>query len=127
MRFALHAIGCVVVLPYVGLAAFMLLVQRAAGTRGLLSILDLLLTVALALMNWVGLLVVVLWLAVFIAGLVPSTHAVGATCLLLLAIASLATIVVIQPTPLEWGQVLFMAPCVLVAIASGWSLSRLGS
>lgn len=127
MNFVLHALGCVVILPYVGLAAFMLIVQRAAGTTGLLSLLDLMLTAFLALINWVGLLVVVGWLAILIIGLMPSTQRIGAACLLALAVASLATIVVIQPTPLEWGQVLFLAPCVLVALASGWSLWRSGA
>jgi hypothetical protein len=122
MKSALHALGCVIVLPYVGLAAFMLFVQRAAGTKDMPSLFNLMLSVALALIDWAGLLVLAVWIAVLVLGLVPSTQRIGAVCLLALAIASLAAIVAIQPTPLDLGQVLFLAPCVLVAMASGWPL-----
>lgn len=39
----------------------------------------------------------------------------------------LAIITIVQPTPLDAGQVLFLAPCALIAVASAWSASRIGA
>lgn len=126
MTIALHLVGCFMLLPYLGLSAFMLFVQRAAESKNLLSVFDLMLNAALAFINWGGLLLLLAWLTLLLLGLFPATQRVGAALLLGLALACLAIIAIVQPTPLDAGQLLFLAPCALVAVAAAWSVCRTG-
>lgn len=124
MRAVLHVAGCVAVLPYLVLAGFFLFVDRAAATKGLAELVELVFAVGLAVLEGEGLLVVALWGLVVALGVLPATQRVASAVLGLAAMSSLVVILTIHAGPLDSGQVLFLAPCGLIALLATWSMSR---
>lgn len=124
MSVFLHVLGCLVLLPYLGLAMFFLFIRQAAHARGLAALFDLLLSAFVNLFGPSGLLSFALWLGLVALGFAASTRRLAALCLACVAGASLALILILQHGPFDAAQLLFLAPCALVAIASVWSWRR---
>lgn len=122
-----HILASVLVLPYVALAAMFLLIGEAARTKGPFELLDVAALHALWILQWGIFAVPAAWLVLASAGCFPPTRRPGAAVLALLALGSFATIVTLQQTPLDAGQWLFLAPCVVVAAASAWLFRRAGA
>jgi len=68
-----------------------------------------------------------LWLLLAVAGFLTPFKRAGALALCLLAIGSLLVLIVLQPSRMEPGQLLFLAPCLLVAATSAWLFVRAGT
>lgn len=124
MHALLHAIGAVLVLPYVGLASLFLLIGEAARSRGLFELIDALVFHADWFVRWGLYAFALLWVALLTLGCVPRLHRLGALCLALLAIGSLVVILALHSTPVGLGEVTFLVPCIVVAGASGGYLAR---
>ena len=122
----LQTIGAVLVLPYVALAGFFLLVGEAARAKGLFALLDIVLHHASWIVRWGIYAFALLWLGLVVMGFLAQFQRISALCLCLLAIGSLLVIVVLPSSDMEFGQLLFLAPCVAVAATSGWLFMRAG-
>ena len=97
---------------------------RAAARTGLPELFEFVLAVGLAVLDGEGLLAVALWGLVVALGVLPATQRLASAALGLAAIASLLVILTIHAGPLDPGQVLFLAPCGLIALLATWSVSR---
>lgn len=124
MRAVLHVAGCLAVLPYLALAGFFLFVDRAAATKGLPELFEFVLAVALAVLDGEGFLAVALWGLVVALGVLPATQRYASGALGFAAIATLLIILTIHAGPLEPGQILFLAPCGMIALLAAWLMSR---
>lgn len=115
------------VLPYAALAGFFLLIGGAARAKGLFALLEVVLHHANWLLLWGVYGFALLWLALVVMGLLAPFQRAAALLLCLLASGSLLIIIALPSTPLEPGQVLFLAPCVVLAVASAWLFVRAGA
>ena len=111
----LHFTASVLVLPYVALAGFFLLVGEAARAKGLIALLDVALFQASWIFRWGIYSIPLLWLVLVLAGFVTRFRRMGALIVCLLATGSLLILVVLQTSPMEPGQLLFLIPCLAVA------------
>ena len=120
MRGALHVLATIVVLPYLVLASGFLILGHAISTGSLLSFFGTLLAHAAWIIPWgvIGFVCAIVLVAVL--GTIPRFRLVGAVCLCLLAAVSLAVIIFMAPTRVGWSELLFLLPCMLVLIFSGW-------
>ncbi|MBK6591798.1 MAG: hypothetical protein IPG23_03145 [Burkholderiales bacterium] len=116
----------VLVLPYAALAGLFLLIGQAAKAKGLLALLDAALHHASWIVQWGIYVIPLLWLLLAIAGFFAPFKRAGALALCMLAIGSLLVLIVLQPSRMEPGQLLFLAPCFLVAATSAWLFVRAG-
>ncbi len=125
MKALLHAVGAVVVLPYVALALFFLFIGEVAKAKGLLALLD----IALFHANWFALwglyAIAILWVCLVASGFVPSFQRTSSLCLCLIAAASLLVVVSLSAIH-SIGEVIFLLPCVAVAAISAWLFIRVG-
>jgi hypothetical protein len=120
MRVAIYLLLTLALLPYLLLAAAFLLLGHAISGGTLGSLLTALLTIALWLLSW-GLLASATALgAVLALAASDRWRWVGCAALCLAAAGSLATIVVMPDAAPDAGQLLFLAPCLLIAIGSTW-------
>ena len=124
MHAVLHILGAVLVLPYAGLAALFLLIDEVARAKGLLAMLDVLLDQFVWIVPWGALSAAVLWLALVVGGCIARLRQLAALCLGLLALGSLGVITRLQSSPLEAGQITFLAPCAAVCAMSAWLVTR---
>ncbi|MCT0224866.1 hypothetical protein [Synechococcus sp. CS-1328] len=126
MKALLHVIGSVVVVPYVALALFFLAVGEAARTKGLFALFD----IAWRNLDWFvgwGLYAVpVLWICLVATGFVPELQRASSLCLCLLAVTSFLVVVILPATKAGVGELIFLLPCVAVAVTSAWLFIRLG-
>lgn len=127
MHTFLHVVASALVTPYVALAGMFLLVGEAARTKGPFELLDVAAQHALWILQWGIYVAPVLWLLLAASGAFASTRRGGALVLALLALGSFAIIVRLQQTPLDAGQWLFLAPCLIVAATSAWLFRRAGA
>lgn len=127
MHAFLHLVASALVMPYVALAGMFLLVGEAARTKGLFELLDVAAQHALWILQWGIYVAPVLWLMLAASGAFTSTRRGGALVLALLALGSLAIIVALPQTPMDAGQWLFLAPCVIVLATSVWLYRRAGA
>ncbi|MCA9192444.1 MAG: hypothetical protein KDB03_11805 [Planctomycetales bacterium] len=120
MHTLFHTICAIVIVPYVALATFFVFITQASQSKGLKELID----VVWNNTDWfVGLGIYatpVLWVCLVAMGFVPSFQKAGSLCLCLLAILCLLIIVTLQSTRLDLGQAIFLLPCGIVAIVSGW-------
>lgn len=124
MHAVLHILGAVLVLPYAGLAALFLMIDEAARAKGLLAVLGVLLDQFVWIVPWGALSAALLWLALVIGGCIARLRRLAALCLGLLALGSLGVITVLQSSPLEAGQITFLAPCAAVCAMSVWLMAH---
>jgi len=114
----LHAVGTLLLVPYFILAAFFVLVGRAAASGSWWDLIDMLANTALWTMR-IGIpLVVVLFLVLAGAGFFSAWARVAN---LVLTGLSALILVILLFWPQEWpsaGQWLFLAPCVLILAGS---------
>ena len=120
MRVALYLILIVVLTPYALLAGGFILLDHVIADGTLGSMLKALLRVLVWLIDG-GLLVVAgLLLGLLIPAVSDRWRWIGFACLCLIAMASTTVIACLSSTPLEAGQWLFLAPCLLAATSSAW-------
>jgi hypothetical protein len=120
MRIALYLVMTVVLIPYALLAAGFVLLDHALADGTLGSLVRFLLRVALWLIEGGLLVVAAALLALLILAANDRWRWIGFGCLCLAALASLAAIVFLSAAPIEPGQWLFLAPCLLAAVCSAW-------
>jgi hypothetical protein len=120
MRVASYLVLIVILIPYALLAAGFALLGHviADGTPG--SLIKALLRVAVWLIDGGLLAVAAALLGLLIPAVSDRWRWIGFACLCLIALASLSAIVVLSAAPLEAGQWLFLAPCLLMAGISAW-------
>jgi hypothetical protein len=111
----LYFAGCLALLPYLALAGFFLLVRRVAAAESLPSLIERVLAFALAVLDGEGLFAVALWGLLIVLGFVPSAHRLACAVLGVVSLASLAVVVTLHSGPLEAGQIVFLAPCLVIA------------
>ncbi len=114
------------VLPYALLAALFLLIGEAARTHGLIELVDVALAHATWILQWGIYAFIVLYFVLFLMAFVPRLRSLGALCLCVLAIGSLLVICTLQATAINFGQFLFLVPCLAAAIFGGWLFIRDG-
>ncbi|ROZ64123.1 hypothetical protein [Ramlibacter sp. WS9] len=103
-----------------------LLIGEAARSKGLFALADVVLHHATWILRWGIYGFALLWLCLVAMGFFAQFQRMSALCLCLLAIGSLVVIVVLQSSPFEAGQLFFLAPCIAVAVMSGWLFARAG-
>jgi hypothetical protein len=120
----LHAVGTIVLVPYLLLAGGFLLIGKVAASQGLWAALDAVLEEADWLVRWGIYALPVLIFALALAGFVPRLRGIGLLSLVLLSGGSLLAICLLHSTRVGLGELVFLAPCVLVFAASGLLLAR---
>src|SRR5262249_21944502 len=120
MRTAVYLLAMLILLPYLALAAGFLALGNAIAGGTLLAFFDALLTTAAWLIPWGLLGFAVAFAALLAAAASERYRRFGAACLCLVALASLAIIVVLASGPLDTGHALFLLPCVLACLGAGW-------
>lgn len=127
MHASVHIVASVLVLPWVSLAGMVLLVGEVARTKALSEVLDVAAQHALWILEWGIYVAPAPWLLLAAAGCFASTRRLGAAALTVLALGSLAIIAMLPQTPMDAGQWLFLAPCVIVAATSLRLFRRAGT
>lgn len=113
------------VLPYVALAGLFVLIGEAARVKGLVALLDAALHHASWIIQWGIYAIPLLWLLLAVAGFFAPFKRAGALALCMLALGSLL-VLILQTSRMEPGQLLFLAPCFVVAATSAWLFVRAG-
>ena len=124
MHALIHLLASILVVPYLALAGLFLLIGEVARTKNLFALLDVALEHALWILGWGIYLLPLLWLVLAASGAVPQFQKAAALVLGLLASSSFAAIVTLESSPIELGQVLFLAPCLGVVAGSIWLYVR---
>jgi len=120
MRVAIHLLATLILIPYFLLAGGFLLFGYAIAGGSLITLFDSMLSAAFWLLP-LGLLVgVAVFAALTLLGTNDRTRWLASACVCVLAASSLFVIVATPSGPLDSGQVLFLLPCALAAVASGW-------
>lgn len=122
MRHVLHILATLVVFPYAVLAVGFLFVGKVASSRGPLSLLQSLFDIFVLIVPWgaIGFLLAFLCVACLtffqVKGQVPASALAGISGL------SLVIVMFYRPSLPSIGEVLFMLPCFVVLVGSGWQL-----
>lgn len=124
MRGAMHALSTLILVPYFVLAAFFVLVGRAAASKGWWELFDLLANTMLWTLRLGVPLVVIGFLVLAGAGLFGGTQRVASIVLMSLAALVLFILLVWPGTLPDAGQILFLVPCALVFAGSLWQVLR---
>ena len=124
MNAFLHALGTLVVLPYMLLAAAFLLIGDIAETHGLFTLIDVIANHANWILRWGIYSLLVFLAALLIAGFIPSLQRIGAAGLFLIALGSLAVICTLHSTRIGLGELTFLLPCIAVLGVSAWLFVR---
>jgi hypothetical protein len=120
MRIALHLLCLLVILPYAVLATGFVLLGHAIASGSLLRFFESLLYNALWLLSWKGLAVVGTIVVVAALGFFVRSRWLGAACVALVAAASVIVVLTLGTDGLEFGHLLFLAPCVAAGVGAGW-------
>ena len=122
MRAGLHVLATLALLPYVLLATAFVLLEQAIGDGTLSALLATLLAQVLWLVPW-GLLGFLIGTALLAAlGLHPASRWVGGLVLCVLALAAIAVVTVKPTAPVEVEDLIFLLPCLLVAVYGAWTV-----
>ncbi|MCT0210435.1 MULTISPECIES: hypothetical protein [Synechococcales] len=124
MNRLLHAVGAIVVVPYVALALFFLSIGEVARARGLGGLLE----IAWNSLDWFAwgiYLAPTFWVCLVATGFVPSLQRASSLCLCLLAGASFLVVVTLSSNQLGIGEFIFLLPCIGVAATSAWVFARI--
>lgn len=127
MRALLHAIGAVVVLPYVALALLFVFIGEVARARGLFALIDFVWNHVDWFFGWGIYAALALWICLVATGFVPRLQRASSLCLCVLALTSFLVVVTLSSTRAEIGGFIFLLPCVAVAAASAWRFFRVGA
>jgi hypothetical protein len=116
----MYLLATCVLLPYVLLATAFILLGHVLSGGTLLSLFDALFRAALWLVPWGLLAFAAGVLALLALGLSDRLLWLGGLCLSLIACGCTATILLMNTTPIEPGQLLFMLPCMMIVIFGAW-------
>jgi hypothetical protein len=120
----LHVLGTLLVAPYVALAIILLAFGHATSRGSLWGFIDALANHVAWMIPWgilgfgVGIIVVAG------LGMARRTRAFAAALLCALAVASPVILVVVSGSRLDEDAIVFLAPCVAVAIFAGWRVRQ---
>jgi hypothetical protein len=126
MHALLHTICAIVVVPYVALALFFVFVSQAASSKGWLGLIETVWNNFFFYFTKGMFIAPVLWICLVVIGFVPILQRIGSLCICLLAVASLLVIIILPPTLIELGELIFLIPCIAVAATSAWLFFRAG-
>jgi hypothetical protein len=119
MRAVLHVLATIVVVPYFILATGFVLLGHSISSGSWLVFFDRLVMHAAWLVPW-GLIAIAGAIGlVAVIGATRRFRRIGAVCLLVVAGASLAVIVIGDTSTLGSGQLLFLLPCICVFLFAG--------
>ena len=120
MRAVLHVLATIVLLPYLLLAVAFVMLEQVIGDGTLGALLKSLLVQLTWLVPWglLGFLMLVILLAAL--GLHPASRWLGGLVLCLVAVASIAVVIIKPAAPLDMDGLLFLSPCMLVAAYGAW-------
>lgn len=124
MHAFLHIIGTVVVVPYVALALLFVFIGQLARSKGLWALVD-------AFWNNLDWYVsggfhvaVAIWVCLVVTGCIPTLQRGSSLGLSILAAASFIVIVCLSSSRLGIGEIVFLFPCVAVAVTGAWLCFR---
>lgn len=120
----LHLLATLVLVPYVLLASAFALFSRAIARGTPLGFLDAILTYALWLIPWGALAFIAGTVALAVCGMIERTRRAAGAVLCVLAVASAVAIPTLASSPPDADTVLFLGPCVAVAIFGAWRASH---
>jgi hypothetical protein len=126
MRAALHVLATLVVVPYVILATGFLVLGHSIAGGSILSFFDRMLNHAVWLVPWGVIGLACIMTLVALAGAIQRFRRLGAICLAVLAGASLAVILFASTSPVDYSQLFFLLPCMLVLMFALWCAVRKG-
>jgi hypothetical protein len=124
MRGAMHALSTLMLVPYFVLAAFFVLVGRAAASKGWWELFDLLASTMLWTLRLGVPVVVIGFLVLAGAGFFAGAQRVAAIVLTTLAGLVLFILLIWPRTLPDAGQILFLVPCALVFAGGLWQVLR---
>jgi hypothetical protein len=120
VRGIVHLAATATLLPYVLLATAFLLLDHALAGGSLLALLATLLREALWLIPWGMLAFVSATIALAMLGLIARTRWLGGLLLCLLALASVAVLIVKSSSHVEIPELIVLVPCIAVGAYGGW-------
>ena len=120
MRVALYFLAALTVLPYALPAAGLVLLGQAISGDTQFAFFYLLLTAAVWLVPWRMLATALACIVLLVPGVSERWRRLGASCLCLVALASLVVIVYLAIPALDLPLLLFILPCTLVVVFGGW-------
>jgi hypothetical protein len=120
LRALVYLVALLTLLPYIALAtAFVLLGQAIAG-GSLLSFLAALLNDVDWMLPWGFLGYAGTATGIAFLGFARRSRWIGALCLSFIALACMAMLLALPASPVRAGELLFLAPCALVALYGAW-------
>jgi hypothetical protein len=120
MHRTLHVLGCIVLLPYLALAAWFLLLGDLIATGSIVSMFGRLLQHATWLIPWGVLGFIAGFIALLAVGLNDRLRWLGGLCLFALAAGCLYIVIAGSRSPLGTGEWLFLLPCFAVLTCGAW-------
>ncbi len=127
MHALLNTICSVVVLYYIALALFFIFIGQAASSKSMLALVGVVWNNFYFYFTKGMFIAPVLWVCLVVMGIVPSLQRMGSVCLSLLAVSSLAVIITMSSSRMEFGELIFLTPCMAVAATSIWLVFRAGT
>ncbi|MCP9828969.1 hypothetical protein KBZ19_10770 [Synechococcus sp. L2F] len=124
MNRLLHAVGAIVVVPYVVLALFFLCIGEVARARGLGALIE----IAWNSLDWFAwgiYLAPALWVCLVATDFIPSLQRASSLCLCLLAAVSFLVVVTLSSNQVGIGEFIFLLPCIGVAATSAWLFAQI--
>jgi len=116
----LHVLAAITLVPYFLLALGFVLLGHAIGSGSLWSFFDTILAQATWLIPWGMLGLVALFAALAALGLHSRSRRIAGALLCLMALACLAIIVFMPSSSIQAGELLFLSPCIMVAVIGAW-------
>jgi len=120
MRIALHILCLGVILPYAVLATGFVLLGHAIASGSLLGFFESLLYKAVWLLSWKGLALAGTVIVVATLGFSIRSRWLGAACVAFVAATSVIVALALGTNELDFGHLLFLAPCIGAGIGAGW-------
>ena len=117
---ALHVLATLLLAPYVALAILLLAFGHATSRGSLWGFLDAVLNHALWIIPWGVIGFVVAVLAIAGLGIARRTRVFASALLCALAVVSPIVLVAVTGSRLDAERIIFLAPCIAVAIFGGW-------
>jgi hypothetical protein len=120
MRIVLHLLCIVAVLPYLVLASGFLVLGHIVASGSLFGMFETLVAHAAWFVSWRAIVIAALIILVAALGFNPRTRWAAAAFVCLVATASLIVIVTLNSSRLEFGQWVFLVPCIGALVGAGW-------